>query len=232
MGNFRKDNKFGGGRSSVGRGGFGGGRNSGGRGGFGGGDRDRERPTMHKAVCDECGQTCEVPFRPSGDKPIYCSNCFEDRGGNESRNFDRKERRPSFGDNRAERQMYSVKCDDCGKTCEVPFRPSSDKPVYCDSCFSKNKNGSSAGGKGNEDLKNQLDSLNIKLDKILKILSGSSETIKTEKAEKVEIEKPKTKKKEEAVEIVLEEKKVEKKEKKEKPAKKAPAKKVVAKKKK
>jgi CxxC-x17-CxxC domain-containing protein len=36
-----------------------------------------ERPTMHKAVCDKCGKDCEVPFKPSGDKPIYCSRCFE-----------------------------------------------------------------------------------------------------------------------------------------------------------
>lgn len=40
-----------------------------------GGDRDRER-TMHKAVCADCGKDCEVPFRPSGDKPVLCSNCF------------------------------------------------------------------------------------------------------------------------------------------------------------
>jgi CxxC-x17-CxxC domain-containing protein len=35
------------------------------------------RREMHKAVCSECGNDCEVPFRPSGDKPIFCSNCFE-----------------------------------------------------------------------------------------------------------------------------------------------------------
>ena len=49
----------------------------GGRGGFGG---RSERPTMHKAVCDSCKKDCEVPFRPSGDKPIYCSDCFGKEG--------------------------------------------------------------------------------------------------------------------------------------------------------
>ena len=39
---------------------------------------------MHDAVCDECGRNCQVPFRPSGDKPIYCSDCFEKKGGRES----------------------------------------------------------------------------------------------------------------------------------------------------
>lgn len=45
------------------------------------GRRDRRRQEMFDAVCDECGKDCKVPFRPSGDKPIYCSDCFEKRGG-------------------------------------------------------------------------------------------------------------------------------------------------------
>lgn len=44
------------------------------RGGFGGRDSVR---TMHKAICAECGSECEVPFEPSGDRPVYCSKCFE-----------------------------------------------------------------------------------------------------------------------------------------------------------
>jgi len=47
----------------------------GGRGGFGGG-RPRE---FHKAVCSDCKQECEVPFKPSGDRPIYCKSCFAKR---------------------------------------------------------------------------------------------------------------------------------------------------------
>lgn len=31
----------------------------------------------HEAICSECNATCEVPFRPNGKKPIYCSNCFK-----------------------------------------------------------------------------------------------------------------------------------------------------------
>lgn len=83
MGFERGGNRSGGGRGGFG-GGFGGGRSGGRSGGFGGrggdrgGDRGgfREKPTMHKAVCDECGKECEVPFRPSGDKPIFCDACF------------------------------------------------------------------------------------------------------------------------------------------------------------
>ncbi|NLE95728.1 MAG: zinc-binding protein, partial [Dehalococcoidia bacterium] len=38
--------------------------------------------TMHEVVCSSCGQTCTVPFVPSGDRPVYCSDCFAaQRGG-------------------------------------------------------------------------------------------------------------------------------------------------------
>jgi len=52
------------------------------RGGFGGG-RGGDRPQMFSAICDKCGVECEVPFRPSGEKPVYCSNCFEKTDGRE-----------------------------------------------------------------------------------------------------------------------------------------------------
>ncbi len=66
----------------------------------GGGDyrrRDSGRRQMHKAVCDECGKNCEVPFKPSGGKPIYCSSCFEGKEGGSS---NRSNRRGSGSENR------------------------------------------------------------------------------------------------------------------------------------
>jgi CxxC-x17-CxxC domain-containing protein len=45
----------------------------------GGGDgRPRE---SHKATCGECKKECEVPFKPSGDRPVYCKACFAKRKG-------------------------------------------------------------------------------------------------------------------------------------------------------
>jgi len=47
----------------------------GGRGGRGDG-----RPMeFHKATCAECKKECEVPFKPSGDRPVYCKDCFAKR---------------------------------------------------------------------------------------------------------------------------------------------------------
>lgn len=62
------------------------------------GGADRGPVEMHSAVCDNCGRECEVPFRPTSGKPVYCSNCFENqRGGSESRNSGRFERRSPEG---------------------------------------------------------------------------------------------------------------------------------------
>ena len=56
-----------------------------GSGGFGmGGGSSRPRE-MFKAVCAECKKECEVPFRPSGDRPVYCKECFSKRKGGTAR---------------------------------------------------------------------------------------------------------------------------------------------------
>jgi len=220
MGKFNRDDR-GDRRDRGDRGGFGGKKKFGGdRGGFGRGDR--ERPAMHQAVCDECGRDCEVPFRPSGDKPVYCSTCFgnkEDGGGRSERRSN--DRSSSFG----EKQMFEAVCSDCGKDCEVPFRPTSEKPVYCSDCFGKTERGDRGAGRsnagGSDQYKKQFEMLNNKMDSILKLLSANSST-KTSSEKTVKEEKP----------VVKEEKKVAEKkvEKKKEVAKEVVAKKVVAKK--
>jgi CxxC-x17-CxxC domain-containing protein len=40
------------------------------------GRRPRE---MHDAVCADCGENTQVPFKPSGDKPVYCRDCYSNR---------------------------------------------------------------------------------------------------------------------------------------------------------
>ena len=43
------------------------------RSGFRGSFGPRE---MHKAICADCGQECEVPFKPTEGKPVYCRECY------------------------------------------------------------------------------------------------------------------------------------------------------------
>jgi CxxC-x17-CxxC domain-containing protein len=157
-------------------------------------DRDRERPQMFDAICSDCGRKCQVPFKPSNDKPIYCSECFENHGGGSSN--ERRER-PRFQDKR----MFDATCGTCGKRFELPFRPTRDKPVYCNECFDR---GGSSPSKTSDrpvnQYKEQFDMLNSKLDKILKALTPvipvKEEILieKKKKTRKVIVKKKKTKK--------------------------------------
>jgi CxxC-x17-CxxC domain-containing protein len=42
----------------------------------GGGRPQRE---SHEAVCAECGAQTTVPFKPTGDRPVYCRDCFQSK---------------------------------------------------------------------------------------------------------------------------------------------------------
>lgn len=53
-----------------------GGYSSGGYSGGSGGGYDRAPREMFSATCSNCGREAQVPFRPNGSKPVYCSDCF------------------------------------------------------------------------------------------------------------------------------------------------------------
>lgn len=172
-------------------------RDSGGRGGD-------FRPEMHSATCAECGASCEVPFKPSGGKPVYCSSCFSNKEGSAPRRSDdRGGSRPMFGSDRSERRMFKVVCDECGKDCEVPFKPSDDKPVYCDECFGKSSSPSRGDSKrfesrreeprrsaaSDNSINKQFEALNNRIDKLISILAPKDKTIKLAPQDKPEIKK-------------------------------------------
>jgi CxxC-x17-CxxC domain-containing protein len=77
-----RNNDDGYGQSSGG--GYGGGYSSGGSdgagyssgGGYSGGGYERGAREMFAATCASCGKEAQVPFRPNGTKPVYCSDCF------------------------------------------------------------------------------------------------------------------------------------------------------------
>lgn len=85
------------------------------------------------------------------------------RGGRGGRDFGRDSRR--HGRDRREVTMTKVTCDSCGVECEVPFKPTSNKPVYCDACFAKKGKGGS-NRRSNKD----FEIINEKLDKIMEVL--------------------------------------------------------------
>ncbi len=177
------------------------------------------RSQMHEAVCAECGEICEVPFKPTGDKPVYCSVCFSERQGGDRRSEGRDFGRKKIRDRDRDRKMYTVICDKCGKSCQVPFQPTPGKPVYCDECFGKS-------GSGPAQKNDQLATINSKLDKIINALI-TAKIIKPEMAPAPAKAKPNKEKEVKKAEVKKEVKPA----KKTKPAKNAkPAKKVAAKK--
>lgn len=185
MRDFNRNNRSGGGRGFERR-------------GFN--DRGSRGPVeMHRATCDKCHQDCEVPFRPTSGKPIYCKNCFENNRGSESgyerRSFDR----PA---NFESRQMFEAVCDECKNRCQVPFQPSGGKPVYCSNCFGDKKEGPERSRTSSQpQYTEQFAELNNKLDQILSMLApieseltpAPSELPKEEVIEEVK-EQPKEKK--------------------------------------
>ncbi len=71
-------------RGSSDGGGYSGGGYSGGGatsgysgGGYSSGGYDRPQREMFSATCSSCGREAQVPFRPNGSKPVYCSDCFK-----------------------------------------------------------------------------------------------------------------------------------------------------------
>jgi CxxC-x17-CxxC domain-containing protein len=139
------------------------GRNDFGKRSFGG--RDSGRPQMHQATCSDCGNACEVPFRPTGDRPVFCNSCFK-KGGAPNKGYE------SRFEPRNEPRFESRK------------EPRSEQR--------------------NDSNKEQFDALNAKLDRIVKILTtlASKETSIEPEMAKEESEvapKPKRKKKEKKV---------------------------------
>ena len=125
------------------------------------------RGSMFPAVCSSCGKDCEVPFKPTGSKPVFCSNCFEKNGGPSPRRYEeRSSGRPNF----REREMFDAICDTCGSKCKLPFRPTSGKPIFCSSCFEKKDVGRNRTTESDQSQK-MLEALNTKVDKILKLLT-------------------------------------------------------------
>src|SRR3954447_13882960 len=85
----RQARKSGGGSSRGGgygdRDSYGGGSS---RGGGGGGYSSGPRE-MHTTTCASCGKEAQVPFVPRGDKPVYCSDCFQQQRQSSSRTSNR-----------------------------------------------------------------------------------------------------------------------------------------------
>jgi len=111
------------------------------------GSRNDGPKEMFDATCADCGKECQIPFKPRGDKPVYCRECFQDhkpeqrsgsRYGGGSGGGRSSYGRGSRGGR--DREMFTATCGDCGKECQIPFKPRGDRPVYCNECFDDHRN--------------------------------------------------------------------------------------------
>lgn len=90
--------------------------------------------------CSDCGATFSFTaeeqefFQSKGytNEPKRCPSCRQAR---------KTERYGDSGSGYRTRQMFPVKCAECGKDTEVPFEPRGDKPVYCGDCYRKTRPG-------------------------------------------------------------------------------------------
>jgi CxxC-x17-CxxC domain-containing protein len=110
-------------------------------------------------TCRDCGQAFTFT---SGEQDFYASRGFSEPTRCADCRAARKSQRSggssydSYGSSsyggygsggRAPREMFSATCSSCGKQAQVPFQPSSDKPVYCSDCFQQ-RGGGDRGGYG------------------------------------------------------------------------------------
>ena len=140
------------------------------RGGQGGGSRpsfnrdsgagrnssDRSQ-IMHKANCSECGNNCEVPFRPTNGKPVLCQNCFAaSRNSTDSTSF-RNRDEGDFKPKHASR--YESAPRDAG---DRGNKPEQSERVIVKSPFDDKKS--------YNDMKNDIEKMNAKMDKMYSLL--------------------------------------------------------------
>lgn len=105
-------------------------------------DRDRQ---MHSAKCGDCGKTCEVPFRPTGERPVYCNDCF---GGKSD------DRGAAFGKRDSAPRSYE--------------KPAYSKPSYAPSA---------APDASISELKRQIEMVNTKLDKLIQSMEHKTSAL-------------------------------------------------------
>ena len=105
-------------------------------------------------TCADCGQEFVFSAREQEfyatrqfTEPRRCGSCRASRkasrgdsGGSGYGNRSSYGGGSSYGadggyGNRGPREMFTATCSSCGKDAQVPFRPTSGKPVYCSDCF-------------------------------------------------------------------------------------------------
>ncbi len=112
----------------------------------------------------------DSPSRSPSSRPSYGSRAGS--GGNSRPSYGASRSSSGFG--KKEFELFAADCENCGKECEVPFKPTNGKPVYCRECFKRNNDRDdesaprrSSSARGSSD---DMRDIHEKLDKIMHAL--------------------------------------------------------------
>jgi len=104
----------------------------------------RQLNAMEKKLDILISQSSKRPFE-SPKKPFEASKKPFEKSYSQKpfRRFSHPHRRDrgKQGNDHQERTYTRVVCADCSKECEIPFKPSGGRSIYCKECFSKRKKG-------------------------------------------------------------------------------------------
>jgi CxxC-x17-CxxC domain-containing protein len=99
--------------------------------------------------CSDCGATFtfssdeQEQFASRGytNEPKRCPSCRQARKAQQNRNGNNGygSRYNTYSSYATRREMFAVKCSECGKDTQVPFEPRQGRPVYCSDCYRKIK---------------------------------------------------------------------------------------------
>lgn len=127
-----------------------------------------QQTTINEIEKDKKATRCKSAnaCRPSGEeKTIMKKKTTRKKSGpGKPKKRAVQSRNPNYGDTK----MHEATCESCGKTCGVPFKPNGKKPVYCSLCFKQDRREESKTKK--EDSAKELEAVNKKLDRILRLL--------------------------------------------------------------
>ena len=104
---------------------------------------DDDKTTTDDQTSDTADETTTEPVAEeeakdeTKEKPVEPATSEEPTAGEVTTDAPAAE---SAGTDQQGRTLYNVKCSNCGKDTQVPFRPSGDRPVYCRDCYMQKKN--------------------------------------------------------------------------------------------
>jgi CxxC-x17-CxxC domain-containing protein len=107
-------------------------------------------------TCRDCGTTFVFSEREQDfyaqkgftNEPSRCPDCRAARKASRANDTSYSGSTSRMSSSTGRREMFPAVCSRCGKDTQVPFQPTSGKPVYCSECFQLERGGSSYGSGG------------------------------------------------------------------------------------